>query len=286
MGALRRTGTVCLMISTFVLLVTMAANVQAAHAETDTGAQVEGSDGVVHVAVGEIVIVAGSSSAPGTSGGPVYACYFSTVPEFPQYFYPNTTGPELQVGETYDRVCNDDAGAQVIFDQIVYDPAPGALGGVTAFEIREFIVNNLVTPPPVIPELSPDGQQITGVATWFWVPPADRIAGPESASAGGLTVQVRAKLIELEIDVGVPGEPTIGCSTFTEWSAGATDPECSYTYLTEPPSGQYPLTTTAAWTFEWLDHDSTVWEPFGTVFPVDAIDVLVADLEAIIGTSD
>lgn len=232
--------------------------------------------GTVEVAYGETVITWGASTNP---GGPIWRCSIQTE-DYGQWQTIVQDWGSLVVGQTYFRLCNEVGNAaNNSFGPIVWDPTdPDGGIGISTLEIRDWMQAQM-TPPPVPAALSPAGRQITGVETWLWPDGGDQMP-VTTASAGPLQVSMTAELDYMSFDMG--DGTTFDCTAFTEWSAGATNPECSHTYLVEPDSGAYELWAESNWIFLWLEVPGGTWEPFGTAEPSAVQVVDIVDLEAVI----
>ena len=262
----------------------LVVNASPLEAQSDTG-----TDGSVVAAYQESIQ---RVSGPGVtvSNGPVYACYFAA--QFTDArgetrqgddFIADTTGPELAIGQFYARQCLDETGAVADFGVIQYDPtAPDDI--VTEITIRDLLSTEDIPAEAFVLDLSPAAEQITGLETWI-DQPGPTTLGPEYASAGPISVGVRANLREVVIDPG-DGSGTFACTAdeFTAWVAGTTDPACSYTYIEEPASGSYEMTAEFIWDYQWLPDGAGAWvlEPFFVDSEDVAFDVAVIDLEAVI----
>ncbi len=254
-----------------------------AHAQDEggTGIRITGGSAEITVATGVTAgdIVVGRSSP---ARGPVYRCSLIDGGHGDWHLIV-LDWSSLMLDQQYYQVCQPTSpGPPPILRFITWDPAdPDGGLGVTGPEIRQWITDNgLLTPQPIPAALSPAGEQITGLETWIWPDGPDRLA-PVYASAGGLTVGVRARLDAVTFDVGEPGVARFTCRSFSEWTDGASNPACSHTYLTEPDSGSYRLFTQALWTFEW-DDNGLGWADYGIAEPFQTQDVVVMDLEAVI----
>ncbi len=228
-------------------------------------------------------------SGPGVvaNNGPIYACYFAQ-----QYtdargmarqgddFIQDTTGPQLVPGTHYARQCLDDTGSVADFGVIQYIPGAPVGGVLTEIDIRDQEDVPIYSWPLT---LSPDGRQITGVETWI-DQPGPTITPAEYASAGQVTVGVRARLVRININPG-DGSGIFSCTIaeLSTWSPGASNPGCSHTYWEQPASGTYRMTAEYVWDFDWLPFGAAVWElSYATDSEVAVFDVEVDDLEAVI----
>ncbi len=257
-------------------LATESYTAPAAAMEDDPPPTVVNGTGTIQVAWGVTTIGWGPSTNP---SAPRWLCSLQTGPYGDWYTYINDWST-LVVGETYYQLCNEiENAANNSFRAIVWDPADPDDGlGISEIEIRDWMRAQL-TPPPVPAAYSPEIEQITGVETWLW-PGGPTAIPPQTASAGPLTVGMKADLDYLSFDMG--DGTAFTCDEYSEWTPGASDPLCSHTYLVEPPSGSYDLFVLAHWTFSWLPDGAAVWEPFGVATPTSNQDVDIIDLEAII----
>lgn len=97
---------------------------------------------------------------------------------------------------------------------------------------------------------------LTGWNMWLWsVAPTDKQWGPVTASAseGGVTVTLTAKVSEMTWDMG--NGDTVECGKGTEWSSSRTNggqniasPTCGYVY---EAMGRYTVTATSTWQVDW-----------------------------------
>ncbi len=252
-----------------------------AAAQDDGAADIEvfGGTAQVTVAAGLTVddIVVGTSSAP---QGPRYKCSLQTG-GYGEWNTGISGWNNLIVGELYFQLCQPvDPGPPPIFQPIIWDPTnPAGPLGLSTVEIREWIDSNFLTPTALPARLSPAGEQVTGLESWIW-PEGPRTLPAVYASAGGLTVGVRARLESMTFDPG-DGNPSFSCSSFTEWTPGNANPECAYTYLTEPEAGSYSLRAQTTWIFEWQENGG-LWVDYGVANPAQIQDVPIIDLEAVI----
>lgn len=257
--------------------------------------QDSGADGlIVWVSEGSSVAGIRRTSAPGVvaRSGPVYACTFSR--DFTDgrgearqgdRHIPDTAGPDLVDGLYYIRQCHDDAGVEVDFGGFFYNAGGdnGMITGASDAQILDFLRVQTSSQPRVIPiQLNPEAQQVTGIETWISFDPAEFVIPEDFATTGSISAGIRGRLDRVAIQTG-DGQ-TVNCNSFTPWTPGATNPQCSYTYFEEPPSGQYTMTVTYFWDYEWLPHDAAGgWEPLeDDVAITGTFTVPVIDLEAVI----
>jgi len=267
-----------LLVAGCVALLTTSGHA-AAQDDGSTDIQVFGGTAQITVASGATVgdIVVGTSSPP---RGPRYTCSLQTE-GWGQWHTMVFDWSSLIVGETYFQLCQPtEAGPPPIFQPIVWDPAdPDGGLGISSVEIRDWIDSNLLTPVALPAALSPAGEQVTGLETWIWPDGAQNLPA-RYASAGGLTVGVRARLDSMNFDPG-DGNPGFVCESFTEWASGGDNPDCSYTYFIEPDTGSYSMWAQSVWIFEWEDNGAP-WEDYGIAEPALVQDVAITDLEAVI----
>lgn len=271
-------GFCALLVAALVALATTGGHASAQD-EGSTDIQVFGGTAQITVASGASAddIVIGTSSPP---RGPRYTCSLQTE-GYGQWHTVVFDWSSLIVGETYFQLCQPtEAGPPPIFQPIVWDPAdPDGGLGISTVEIRDWIDSNLLTPVALPAALSPDGEQVTGLESWIWPDGAQNLA-PRYASAGGLTVGVRARLDSMNFDPG-DGNPGFTCGSFTEWTPGGDNPDCSYTYFTEPEAGSYAMWAQSIWIFQWEDNGAP-WADYGLANPAQVQDVPIIDLEAVI----
>ena len=261
----------------FAMLISLSVVFGSLAAAQDTGIEITGGSARITVQTGTTSIQEGPPSGP---TGPIYRCSFQTEGHG-QWHTQVINWNDLATGDDYYRVCQSDT-APPILGWVVWNPGDPDDGlGVSTHEIRNWIDNNLLTPVALPPATSPDGQQITGLETWFW-PGASTDGATVQASAGGLTVQVRSVFESMEFDLGEPGVPRLICEDYVEWTPGASESPCTHTYLTESDVGGFPLVSQTNWRFDWLDFGAAAFEPYGIAQPVFADLIEVRDLEAVI----
>ena len=97
---------------------------------------------------------------------------------------------------------------------------------------------------------------IVNFPTWLWINDPWETIGPESETAGFVTVDVTATPRAITWVTGDGSEPVVCNGPGLPWSAGlpeeATD--CSHTFTSSSadlPGQQYALTATVEWYFEW-----------------------------------
>ncbi len=244
---------------------------------------VDGNNATVTVVYAPEGIRSGSGS-PGARPVWPYTCTWGT---------PWTGGGEIVVERTtnpipfhrYYLTCipkDPDAGLATIAEFVVYDPGdpvPGVPDVETSITIRE-VARNLVTPTVLGVGLSPQDRQVTGLDTWLW-PVGDTGNVRASATAGGLTVTVEARYQRTLFDMG-PEDGVVPCDQQVIWQPGASETPCSHTYLTE---GSRTIQAISEWDFVWWDDAAQTTPVFlETVALVEAFDVEVMDLEAVIAS--
>lgn len=229
------------------------------------------------VITGDTTIRAGRASGP---RGPLWRCdlWGGTLISQPETLIVDRS--VLVPKHTYGRLCAEVGNrANNNFTTIVWDPADPTNGlGVTTRQLADAAANQLPI-DAIIPALSPEGRQVTGLETWIW-PGVARQTPTQYASAGGYEVGAYAYLTKMEFTPN-DGGGWFACDDFTEWSRGASNPACSYTFYTESASGTWSMDAQTSWQVFWQDVGAP-FVPYGFAEPADAFDIEVLDLEAVI----
>ena len=119
----------------------------------------------------------------------------------------------------------------------------------------------------IVPEARPGSVGLVGMPNWMWVAnPTPQTWGPDtaSASAGGYTVTVTAKVAHVSWDMGDgqvivcngPGTP------YRDSYGKGSSPTCGHTYTRQ---GQYTVRATSHWVITWVGVGQT-----GTI-PMDLV---------------
>lgn len=258
-------------------------SVHPAGAEEDAEIIVDGSRATVTVvAAGPITTGVGD---PGARPYWPYTCHWDEPWTNSDVIIAPTDTPIP--GHRYYLRCipDEDSGLEAIGEFVVYDPLDPVPGfdAVTSIEIRDF-ARDFVQPNPLFVGLSPDGVQITGVETWFWPDGSlDRVQA--SANANGLAVTVEARYRGTTFDLDESGVDPLICESQIEWEPGAEDTDCAHTYLTQAEGRT--IGATSEWDFVWWDNAAQpIPALFETIFPAEALDIEVIDLEAVISNND
>jgi len=140
-------------------------------------------------------------------------------------------------------------GPPPVQNLLVGAPAAGALAQVAVRYLR--------LPSPVISS-SPGSAalQLTGLAVWLWVPPAEWQPESQTAQVPGESVTATATPVSASWSMGDGG--TVTChGPGTPYSGGnpaAPSPTCGYTYVHSSagqPGGAFTVTVTITWDITW-----------------------------------
>jgi hypothetical protein len=189
-------------------------------------------------------------------------------------------------GTRYRLVCTprDQFDVPPISQIVIYNPAEPIPGGpfVSSLQVRD-VARDVLRPNPLLVGVSPNDVQITGVETWLWPDGSiDRVAA--TAAAGGLVVTVQARWRGTTFDMAEDGSDPIRCVQQRAWTERAVNPDCAHTYLTE--AALRTITASSDWDVVWRDNAAQPGPVFlETITAVEAIDVEVIDLEAVISRS-
>ena len=260
------------------LLLTLVSSIPVAAQDSDV--ERDGNRVTVSVAVADGPPRPGPANPAASRDWP-YTCKWYETPTPDQV---GAVALRPTAGALYVLICDPRPGSgRAPINQFVFydpaDPVPGEPGVVTSFTLADFARASL-QPQPLGIATSPDGEQITGVETWFW-PAGSTDTQSVSASAGGLTVTVEARFVRTTFITGEPGAAVLRCTDFLEWTSGATDSPCSHTYLTEERGRVVQAET--VWEFVWYDNAGQPTPAFyGTAVIVETDLLDVIDLESVI----
>lgn len=141
-------------------------------------------------------------------------------------------------GSWYEEICDG------MFYGAVYLNSPAA--AVDPAAVAAGVMKRLDIPLPDV-ALSPSGDQIVNLASWFWIPNWQTLNG--TATVGGVTVHVTARPRAARWTFGDGTESS--CSPGIPWAVGAESARaCTHTWLrsSAAQSGEsYRLTVTVTW---------------------------------------
>lgn len=257
------------------------------YAQASGSVEITGGEGVVSVvsAPGGISTNGGGASTGGPPQASVwpYTCTFYVGASLDSLAVTTTTPSS---GSYYNLVCNPRPGATVapILEPVyLYNPAGPLIAAepdlVTSLQVRD-AAQNVINPPDLGVGVSPEAQQITGLETWLW-PDGDTAPQYVSATAGGLTVTIEAQLVQTEFVLTGANQETVTCTSFVEWSPGASESPCSVTMFEQ--SSAQSIEARSTWRLVWWDNagqPAPVELGFITEVQVDVVEVV--DLEAVI----
>jgi hypothetical protein len=131
---------------------------------------------------------------------------------------------------------------------------------VSSAMLAEFALADLTLPSPLI-GMSPDGDQITQLASWLWVDRAQWTPRDRTANAGPVSATVTATPVRVEWDMGngkvlTCDGPGRAYRPRFAGQPGATD--CKYTYRHSSagqPNEVYDVTATIVWRASWSGSD-------------------------------
>lgn len=255
-----------------------------ANGQTSGTTEITGGEGVVSVvsAPGR-TISSGTGSPP--AGAPAvwpYNCRFFAGVTLESEAIPVKPEPD----RIYHLLCLPRPGFEdrPRIDNIayVYDPAtsidPAQPDLITADAIRR-VAENRVNPTDLPPAFSPEAQQITGIETWLW-PDGPTESTSVWAAAGGLTVTIESRYRETEFTMTGANNGAVLCDDAAEWSPGADDSDCTFTFREE---GEQNIAAETTWDLYWWDNAaSPTPQLLGTITEALEETVEVVDLEAVI----
>jgi len=141
-------------------------------------------------------------------------------------------------------------------------PPPGAASGPTPRDVAQIAIKKMRLSAiniGIAPKPGPDSIGLVGMPVWMWAKaPNEHTVGPitESASAGGITITARAKVLHITWDMGEGTE--VACDTAgTPYkpSYGRKDsPDCGHTYKkssAHEADDAYTVTATSSWLITW-----------------------------------
>ncbi len=157
---------------------------------------------------------------------------------------------------SYYTRCSDPAGnyvyARLYYREVTAPVAPEVLRDIAAARINP--------PNPSVasnPPLNQPGRfGIVNFPTWLWISDPWETIGPESETAGFVTVEVSATPRKVTWVTGDGSEPVVCGGPGVPWSAGMADEasDCTHTFTSSSadlPGEQYALSATVEWYFEW-----------------------------------
>lgn len=170
----------------------------------------------------------GSGSGGGTGG---------SGPE-----YQGGSGGGADAGPTQGYACSPNApvGSAQACDQ--GDPA-----AAPAPEVVAQLALDRVTFSIPEPQTSPDGHQITGVPTWFWLASDEWLSFTARAELPGVWAEVTAAPVSASWDPG-DGSPAVVCDGPGRPATSGGVPECAHTYTVV---GDYTLTLRVTYAVTW-----------------------------------
>lgn len=173
----------------------------------------------------------------------------------------------------------------------------------------EWVQDNVTPPPPTAPSITPaqlaalaqatiplhaptihinpTGDQLVGMATWFWVDPADIGTLPASDSQNGVSVTGSVTADHFTVDPG-DGTGTFSCpGSGTPWAPGA-QTSCSHTYprssAGQKPNDAFTAKVTVTWVGSYTATINGAPAPGGPLGPVverSSAAIRVAEAQAI-----
>ncbi|CAN5123831.1 ATP/GTP-binding protein [soil metagenome] len=188
-----------------------------------------------------------------------YRCYIRLSRPQPPTGDPQWRGHEPADGAIYDCY-------QPQTDLMIYlwsqNPPPNSGGGPTPREVAQFAIAQMelrAIDIGITPEPGAGNVGIVGMPVWLWATnPSSHTVGPitASASAGGITVTVTARLQKLTWDMGDGTKVTCtGAGTPYKASYGTKEsPNCGHIYSKSSsmkPDGKFAVTATSAWVITW-----------------------------------
>jgi hypothetical protein len=192
---------------------------------------------------------------------------------------PRGPGP----GTWYAKMCTDTA-ANVSTGTVVWVPDPAPTSPATLAE--EALRYAPIPLPGIGMNPSPERDQLVRVPVWLWVDPAGWAPVSTSASAGGVTVTVRAVPERVVWDMG--NGDTVVCGSGTPYDPArrpdAQSTDCSYTYQrssASQPGQRYQVTATAEWHASWSVSGGRGGGDLGVVRRSSNTSLRVAEAQAI-----
>jgi hypothetical protein len=157
---------------------------------------------------------------------------------------------------------------------------------VSSATLAQFALADLSLPSPVI-GMSPDGDQITQLASWMWIDRAQWNPRDRTATAGPVSATVTASPVRVEWNMG--NGDAVTCDgpgrIYQERFAGqpeATD--CRYTYRHSSagqPGTAYDVTATVVWRARWSGSDGASGD-LGELTSQTTQPVRVAEVQALV----
>ena len=225
-----------------VLLVVVAPLVGSAASADGAGGAITDGTGVDYGAIAQGGATGGSR--PASTGkrthGP--SCTYELMggpQDFPVF---DVDGSLVQVnsgGNWYEKTCDG------VFAGAVYLTGPPDAVDPAAVAAGVFRRMNIPLPDVA---LSPTGDQVVNLPTWFWIPNWGALTG--TATVGGVTVTVTAKPNSVSWDFG--DGATSSCSPGIAWSPSADESQaCTHTWRRSSAARAwetYGLKATVRWT--------------------------------------
>jgi len=222
-----------------VSIVTAAALVSPSAADGLGGAAVDNSGIDYGVLVGDRN-GSGANSGRGSSGnGPV--CTFRLMGGPEQFSVYDTDGTLIEVeqgGAWYEKTCNG-----VFYGAVYLQGAPDAADPA---EVAAGVMRRMTIPLPDV-AMSPTGDQVVNLPSWFWVPNWETLSG--TATVGGVTVQVSAQPTSGRWTFGDGTQLT--CAPGIPWALGINASQaCIHTWTrssASQPGESYQLDVSVTW---------------------------------------
>ena len=180
-----------------------------------------------------------SDGGVGSGNGPTCTYELVDVPDsFPVYDLDGHLIKTTPGGNWYQKTCGS------VFYGAVY--IVGAPNAVDPAVVAVGVLKRMNIPLPEV-ALSPNGDQIVNLPSWFWVPNWETLTG--SATVGGVTVRVTAQPRSARWTFGDGTEST--CAPGIPWAIGADATRaCTHTWLRSSAaqsSETYRLNVTVTW---------------------------------------
>ncbi len=236
-----------------------------ADSHPNSGARVDRDDRSV---TGRATDTVGGQGATGGGGGGGPRCWYEPLKFTTQEEQRTSIRPEEQRPGSWGWLACDDGTEDFRFfpESQPVDPATLARS---------------VTITPAVPAVrtSPPGEQLVHVATWFWA--EDWSAQEETATAGAVSVTVRAVPARLVIDPG-DGSPAVVCDghgTPYDPARAGTDQasECTHTYRR---AGDFEATATVVYDVSYSSGGASAG--LGTIEPSAAFGLRVDEAQAVV----